>query len=104
MIPALRRVKTKQEDLRQLQDSLDAVLNIIRGKQIIDGRLIEDIELSTTALNINHGLDNEVRGWIVVKKNANADVYEATSASTDLPKKQLKLIATAAVTISLWVF
>lgn len=102
MIPSLDRVKTDREDLRQLQDSLDNVLNVIRLKQIIDGRIITGKEVAAAgSIDIEHGLGVKPRGWIIVGKNANVDIYETTN---DFPTRFLRLTVTGAVTFSVWVF
>lgn len=68
---------------------------------LISGRLISDVVLGATAVNIAHKLGRELQGWIVVDKNAQQDIWRS---STALPKTFLTLTAAGTVTASLWVF
>lgn len=102
MIPAFRAIRSSVKDITRLQDALSKVFNAIQKKQILDGRLISDIEIATgTVKEVQHGLQRQPRGWIIVKKNAEATVWE-TSAT--LPVRTINLNASADVTISLWIF
>jgi hypothetical protein len=87
-------------DVNALQDNIFAAIEQIRGHDLLKGRLIEDIELTTTAIVVDHKLGRPHVGWFVVKKNAGVDVWE-TSDSTDVA---IGLDASGTVTISLWVF
>lgn len=104
MLIPFRRVQVKSDDVKHLQDGIAQIFNQILKKQIIDGIFIQDITITGgTPLEISHGLDNTPRGWIIVKKNAESDVWQTVS---DTPSATMVLNATAAttVTISLWVF
>lgn len=101
-LPNFRRVNTKLNDLKLLQDSLDAALRPIIDKLILDGRLIEDIELTTGQANlIDHRLGRSIRGYVVVKRDADARVWDSVP---DRPATQIDLRSSANVTISIWVF
>lgn len=102
MIPPFRAIRTAVRDIQRLQDALSKVFNAIQTKQILDGRLVEDIEIvSGTVTELDHGLQRPVRGWIVVEKNANAVVWTSES---EIPNRTLNLNTSANVTISLWIF
>lgn len=102
MIPAFRAIRTAVRDIQKLQDALSKVFNSILSKEILDGRLITGIVLSSSGTNeVDHGLGKPIRGWVVVAKNANANIYDSVSST---PNATLILTATANVTISLWVF
>ncbi len=102
MIPSFKRIKSSIDDLNLVQDAVDAVLRVIRIKDLLDGRLISDLILDHSVVNtIDHGLEKPIRGWFVVRKDANSDIWESIS---EFPSKQFNLNATADVTVSLWVF
>lgn len=67
-------------------------------------------DLKPTVLAIPHGLGRPYRGWIVVRKSAAADVYEAYKPNApelrgDLdPSRVVVLLASQPVTVTLWVF
>lgn len=65
----------------------------------LDGRLLEDISVSTTATKFNHGLNREPRGWFVVKANANVNVWQTSQS-----KLFITLDASGSATVSIWIF
>lgn len=69
-----------------------------------NGKQTTEIPLSTTAKVIPHGLGRVPTGWIIIKKNANAVIYD-DSTGVDIDKKSfIRLTASASVTVSIWVF
>lgn len=101
-LPALKRIFSNDRVLNQVQEAVNEAIRPLLQMPIASGRLIEDIALvSGTAKSIEHKLNRESAGWIVVKKNANVDIWESTSS---IPTKTLVLNASGTVTISLWVF
>src|SRR5688572_1554112 len=88
-------------DLNQM-DILQA-LKQLGSLSILQGQLIEDIALTTTAISVPHSLNRPVSGFIVVKKNANVDIWY-NSASTADTSLFLPLDASGTVTASFWVF
>lgn len=102
MIPAFRPISSQSRELQRLQDSLRKLFNALLSKQVIDGRLISGVAITSgAALEVNHGLGHAPRGWVVAGRNANATVWETAS---DTPNATLVLNASADVTINLWLF
>lgn len=66
---------------------------------LLDGVLLEDIDVSTTATWFTHGLGRTPRGWIVVKKEATVDIWQTGSSTS-----RIQLDADASATVSIWVF
>lgn len=98
-----KKVGQKSQEVSNFQDNCEQVFNRITTKQILDGLLIEDLPLTTAAKNVAHGLGRPVAGYIVIKRNANAVVYD--NESTNTKKTQFLILrASATVTVSLWVF
>ena len=89
--------------LTKVQYKLQEALGPIFAVDFLDGNLITDVDLTTSASNITHRLGREAKGYIVVKRNANAVVYDNESSKTN-KTSFLKLIASASVTIIVWVF
>lgn len=104
MITAFRKVRTKNDDVQQLQDAVAVVLQDIRSRTLLDGRLVEDVVLAAAQINVvNHLLDRPVRGYHVVRASASANVWDTQDANVT-PARSLHLWTSAAVTVSLWVF
>lgn len=95
-----KKITSEQADSNAIQDNVEEVVNPIISKAIIDGILLKDISLETGKLNnINHKLGRRPLGYIIVKKNANSNIYEQ-----DINAKTLNLNCTANTTVSIWVF
>lgn len=98
-----RKIVNGDRQTTQLQTNIEqAVAQVIRNP-LIDGRIIEGVVLSTSALKIEHKLGRKVRGYIVLTRNANAEVYDNVSTEPQL-ELYLPLLASAPVTVNLWVF
>jgi len=102
-IPALRRVRSQDKDLTQLQDAVATPLAVISRKEILGGQLVEGVELALGATSIPHGLQRDLIGWFVVRQNGNAIIWDSQDDNA-LSSRTLVLNASAAVTVSLWVF
>lgn len=80
---------------------LDRLLDILADNPLLQGRLIEDVTLSTSPVLVAHKLGRAYRGWFLVDNNANTTVYNSV---TDLEESFLELVASGSCTVSLWVF
>ena len=97
--------KLRFEDLKlnQVVESASVVFTDITSRDIISGEYLSNVPIKTTKTLVSHGLQRPVKGWIVVKRNANSSVWDLESANTQ-QAQFLALIASANVTVSLWVF
>lgn len=98
--------KTSNDDtvVMKLQENIDNALAPVLNSAIIDGILLQDVVLATGLTNkISHKLNRKPLGYIVIAKNANAQVWDS-QATNLLPKSTLELLCSADVTVSLWVF
>jgi hypothetical protein len=84
------------------QRNVQAAFAELIGIPILNGSLIENVILSTTATKISHKLGRPFTGFIVVKKNANVDIWMDSSAVDN--SLFIPLDASGTVTVSLWVF
>lgn len=91
-------VRAVDEQLEKAREVLNELLRV----EIVRGILLEDVSLSSGANVINHRLGAKVRGWVVIRKNANEDVWEP--AKLDNSDKQIQLDASGGVIVTLWVF
>jgi hypothetical protein len=90
--------------LTQVQDNVDLSISQIQGSPFVNGSFVV-VTLSAAGSDnlINHGLDRNIQGWVVVNKNANADVWESSTVN-NFPSKQIILKASATVTVKLYFF
>jgi hypothetical protein len=79
----------------------DRLLDILGNIPILQGRLIEDVSLSTAETLVPHKLGSAYRGWVITNINADATVHVS---SETLSERYLALTASASCIVSLWVF
>lgn len=100
--PALKKLLASDRVLNQVQENVAQALKPLLESAIGSGRVIEDIEIvSGTPRTVEHKLGREFKGWIIVRKNTNANIWESTST---LPSKTLILNSDANTTASIWIF
>lgn len=93
---SVREIAQRLYTLAKTVDSLVAL-------PLLGGRLITSVDLSAVTVSIEHGLGRRFTGWLVVDSTANAVVYRDTASVAD-SRTFLPLKASAATTVSLWVF
>lgn len=103
MIPTFKKLFTERREVQQFQENVAEVLDFIGKKEILDGTILKDVAVLTSTTNINHGLGRELIGWIIIGKSLDARVWDEQS-SNDEKTRVLALKASAAVTVSIWVF
>lgn len=101
-IASFRRTRTDDNDLRQVQDAVNFVFQDISSKTILDGRVITDVLVNGSKL-INHLLGRKLQGYLIISKDANADVWDSQSTNTT-PAVSLILNSSGPVKVNLWVF
>lgn len=93
------RYTSGEDILNKVQDNVDTALRPIIGSAIISGVLLNNVSLINGATVVNHKLGKKLQGYIVVKKSANANIWDgAANTST------ITLHSDAACTVSLWCF
>ena len=103
MLKDFESINTTDSDVRELQYRLSTVLRPVTKNPVLDGILLEDIVLGTSSTDVPHKLGRAARGYIPVKMNASANVYDEESSNSN-KENFLKLKASASVTVNLWVF
>ena len=97
-----KKVNSDNSELAKVQENIDVALKPVLDAAIISGILVKQVSLLSTQDNIiDHKLGREYRGYIVVDKNANANIW---TASTKFKQSQLVLATSIDVVVSLWVF
>lgn len=95
-----RKLGTQLKELARIQDNVEQSFLALNEEPFIRGRIISGVELSTSETTIQTGLKRPIQGWILIDKDADQNVYRAVNAAPGV----LDLVATGAVTVSLWVF
>lgn len=98
---ALQRVHLADASAARLQDNIVLWTEQLLRIPAFEAVLLEDVTLTAGQDNqIAHGLDRNVRFWMLARINAAAQVYEQTSA---LENRYLNLHTTATCKVSLLV-
>lgn len=96
---SFRKVFTGAEDLTALQMNVEQAISSVIKNPLLNGRLIENLELVSGSNKIEHKLARSVRGFIPVMRSNAATIYQ-----TENDNKFLTVSASADVTVSLWIF
>ena len=104
-IPVVTKIRTGNQDIDRIGDSLVDLRNWLGSKEIIDGVLIADQALVTGANgnSITHKLGRAYKVYIVVKSSNYLLTHgdQPTLADTSL---FINIRASVACTVTLWVF
>ncbi len=79
----------------------DRLLDTLAENPLSQGRLIEDISLSTAETLVPHKLGRAYRGWFVTNIDAAVTVH---ASSETLTERYVALTASGTCIVSLWVF
>lgn len=92
--------------LNRWQEQALRLFKDVTGKTILDGELVEDVELvGSSYKHVSHGLGRKVRGWIIVASDADTSGVYGAQADNDFPETTLYLYNSGSTaTVSLWVF
>lgn len=96
-----KKVAGGDPNFSKLQERLQDFFAPLLINPTLDGTLLTNVQLTTAETNVGHKLGRKPIGWIIVRKNANAEVWEPSSL---YPASFIQLQASANVTIDLWVF
>jgi len=87
-----------QRILNTIQQNVGEKFNELDKVSLLNNVLLKNVSVNTSA-TINHGLGREPVGYIVVRKSANAQIWD-----TAITADSLTINSSAAITITLYVF
>lgn len=91
--------------VNEIQDSLLEVVRKLNLEPLISGVFKQDVALTTTASLVLHDLGFEPRGWLVLNKQADFEIYEDTSVSNPERRRFLALRTNSgSYTVNLYIF
>jgi hypothetical protein len=99
------RSGTHQPDLQRVENSLIASFQSIITNPLLNSPTLKKAVVLTSGVDnvVDHGLSRPVTGWIIVDKNASADIYQSTTVNT-MPTTSIMLKTTNTVTVSILFF
>lgn len=99
MISKVANFQSADQASNQQGGAQNKALDDLFSNPLNNGTLLSPIDLKTGGNDVSHKLGRKLQGWIVVNKSAASDIYSASSDKTIL-----KLTASAACTVTLFVF
>ena len=86
-----KKVGTKDADLQKVQQNVENAITTIIRKEIVDGVLIKNVCLTPGISNeIKHGLGRSPLGWFIVRKRADARIWDVQDFNKN-PSKTLSI-------------
>jgi hypothetical protein len=80
-----KQIQSDNYELMKVQSNIITALIPIQNSQIIDGQVLRNISLTAGQANIiNHRLNRNIVGYLVIRKNTNADVWDSNSQTPNL--------------------
>ena len=87
----------------QVQGYIATALDPLLQLPFASGNKVEDVEITTSDTIVDHGLEVEPEGWIILKQNAAQVIYESATVN-DFPETTVILKAGGTVTADLFFF
>ena len=100
----VKQIDPQNESITQTQSNVNTAVKQIANSPIIDGVIVENIDVGTGDTVVNHELGREPLGWIVVRKNEAGEVYESTTVNKNRDKFLLLRGSTATTNTNFWIF
>lgn len=102
-IPVIEPVRTTNHDLARFQEAVRRSVDPLVKLPTSSGHLLEGVELAAGLNELSHRLGRPLRGYHLVRANADVRLWDDADASP-APDKLHRLQSSAAATVSLWVF
>ena len=101
-LPRFAKVQVEDEALNRVQDRIKVVTDALVANQLLEGRLLTVTLTAGAFTRVSHGLGRPPTGYVIVRRNANAVIWDQPNGSD--AGAFLYLQPSATVTITLWVF
>lgn len=100
----IKKIKGSTPELTRLQSNLENWATNVQKSGLTDGLQLNAVFVSTGGVVlVEHKLGRAPLGYIVVGRDANAQIWDA-QATNVFKTKSLALLSDADVTINLWVY
>lgn len=104
VVSQLYEIRTDNQDLMSLQDSVKSVLKEIASNPFLRGNLIRDIEMVSGSTSIvPHKLNWRPTGYLITRNQGNAVIWD-TQKENPYPELSVYLNSSANTTIDVWFF
>lgn len=100
---ALPVFQSDSRELSMLQTAWATQLNPVITNPLMAGRVIKSVTLASGTNVVSHGLQRPLQGWFIVRQRAPGTAYDTQDAN-QTPALTLNLVASAAMSVDLYVF
>lgn len=98
------RAECQDRDLQKVQDTLVDIFNELGKNPIVSNvKIVRNITINTTDTIVNHMLNRNINGWIIVNKNGVGDIYQSATVNS-MPKASIILNSSMTVTADILFF
>jgi hypothetical protein len=99
------RSGSNNADIQRVENSLVSTLQSIITNPLLNTPTLKKAIVLTSGVDnvVDHGLNRPVTGWIIVDKNATADIYKSATTNT-MPTTSIILNTTSTVTVTILFF
>lgn len=80
-------------DLQRIQDLIERAFNKVEDTALLATNVVANVAIGTGNTPVFHGLARPIRGWVIVRTNTSAAIFEG-STPTD-PSRFINLKASA---------
>lgn len=101
-LPSVSKLISEDDVLNRVQDRIKVFADVVASIPLLEGRLLTVTLAAGAFTPVSHGLGRRPTGYFVVRRNANAVLWDRADA-TDA-NAFLYLQPSATVTVTLWVF
>lgn len=91
------------KNLMLMQTGWSSQLNPILQSPLSSNNILTEVALAAGSNTINHKLQRKLQGWIIIRKRADAAIYD-TQDQNVTPQNTLLLTSDVDVTVDLLVF
>lgn len=102
-IKSFKKINTSLRELDKVQSNISDYVQPLTNNPMLDGLILTEVDVSTSSTIVNHGLGRDIRGWFIVNKDSNINVW-AVSSEQSFPGTQLVLTASGTGIVSIYVF
>lgn len=86
-----------------MQTRWASILNPVLSNELLNGHVLENVELISGVNVINHQLGRPLQGWLLVRQRAAGTVYDQQDSAA-FPTLNLVLNASAPMKVNIYVF
>mgnify|MGYP000376048240 FL=1 len=101
-LPSVSKLISEDDVLNRVQDRIKVFADVVASIPLLEGRLLTVTLAAGAFTPVSHGLGRRPTGYLVVRRNANAVLWDQADAAD--ANAFLYLQPSATVTVTLWVF